>query len=239
MKQLLLKLDTDRPQTLDSFVVGQHAELVALLQLFQKRQPGSFGERAAYICGEPGAGKTHLLRALTSESGARFLDPDSELEAFEYAPECTLYLIDDCGQLNAEQQIAAFNLYNQIKELGGFFVGAGTLPPALLGVREDLRTRLGWGLIYQLRDLTDQEKIAALDSAAGARGVTIPADVLPYLITHFQRDMPALLGMLNALINLSLEMKRPITLPFLREAMNKQINERPTQRVTEKQAGNE
>ena len=235
MKQLLLKLDTDRPQTLDSFVVGQHAELVALLQLFLQRRPGSFGERAAYIWGEHGAGKTHLLRALQSVPVARYLNPDSDLADFEYTPECSLYLLDDCGELDASQQIAAFNLYNQIKEQGGFFAGAGTLSPALLGVREDLRTRLGWGLIYQLRDLTDQEKIAALDSAAAARGVTIPSDVLPYLITHFQRDMPALSGMLNALINLSLEMKRPITLPFLREAMNKQN----TKQLTDTQAGNE
>lgn len=239
MKQLLLKLDTDRPQTLDSFVVGQHAELVALLQLFLLRQTGSFGERAAYIWGEHGAGKTHLLRALTTESAVRYLNPDAALADFEYSPEATLYLLDDCGQLNADQQIAAFNLYNQIKEQGGFFVGTGTLPPALLSVREDLRTRLGWGLIYQLRDLTDQEKIAALESAAGARGVTIPTDVLPYLITHFQRDMPALSGMLNALINLSLEMKRPITLPFLREAMNKQITQQDTKEYAKTRAGNE
>jgi len=196
---------------------------------------GSFGERAAYIWGEHGAGKTHLLRALQTGSATRCLNPAAALADFEYGPECDLYVLDDCSELDADQQIAAFNLYNQIKEQGGFFVAAGTLPPAQLGVREDLRTRLGWGLIYQLRDLTDQEKIAALDSAAAARGVTIPPDVLPYLITHFQRDMPALSGMLNALINLSLEMKRPITLPFLREAMNKQT----AQQITKTQAGNE
>lgn len=222
MKQLLLKLDADRPQTLESFVTGQHAELVALLQLFEQRQPSSFGLHAAYIWGDSGAGKSHLLHALNTDASARFLTPATPLPDFEYSPEVTLYLLDDCQQLDDQQQIAAFNLYNQIKERGGFFVAAGTLPPALLNLREDFRTRLGWGLIYQLQGLTDQEKIAALERAASARGVTMPSGVLPYLITHFQRDMPALTGTLNALINLSLEIKRPITLPFLREVMQQQ-----------------
>ena len=222
MKQLLLQLDADRPQTLESFVAGQHAELVALLQLFSQRQPSSFGLRAAYIWGDVGAGKSHLLHALQTDASARTLGPDSPLRDFEYAIDVSLYLLDDCQQFDELQQIAAFNLYNQIKEQGGFFVATGHLPPALLTLREDFRTRLGWGLIYQLQGLTDQEKIAALKRAAGARGVTIPEGVLAYLINHFQRDMPALSGLLNALINLSLEIKRPITLPFLREVMQQQ-----------------
>ena len=220
MKQLLLKLDAERPPTLDSFVAGHNAELAALLHLFEQRRPSSFGERAVYIWGDSGAGKSHLLHALESQPGARYLNPACALSEFDYRPDTNLVLLDDCGQLSAAQQIEAFNLYNQMKEHGGFFVASGMLPPALLAVREDLRTRLGWGLIYQLHGLTDQEKIDALERAAGARGITIPPGVLPYLITHFQRDMPSLSGMLNAVINLSLEIKRPITLPFVREVIN-------------------
>jgi len=133
-----------------------------------------------------------------------------------------LYLIDDCDKLDAEQQIATFNLYNVVKERQGFFVASGTLPPAQLLVRDDLRTRLGWGLIYQLHGLTDQEKIDALERAASALGVTLPEGVLPYLITHFRRDMPSLTGMLNALINHAMELKHPITMPFLRDVMQQQ-----------------
>jgi len=226
MKQLLLELDTNRPQTLDSFVVGQNTELVTLLQHFKRREPSSFGERTAYIWGECGAGKSHLLHALHNAGGARYLNPDATLPDFEFTPQTSLYLLDDCALLNAEQQIAAFNLYNQIKEHSGFFVACGVLPPAQLAVREDLRTRLGWGLIYQLQGLTDEEKIAALEQSARNRGVTIPSGVLPYLITHFRRDMPSLTAMINALINLSLEVKRPITLPFLREVIQQQNEQR-------------
>jgi DnaA family protein len=86
-------------------------------------------------------------------------------------------------------------------------------------LREDLRTRLGWGLIYQLHGLTDEEKIAALGRAAHARGISLSAGVLPYLITHFRRDMQSLSAMLDALDQYSLETQRPITLPLLRSLL--------------------
>jgi len=222
MKQMLLELDAQRPETLTSFVVGQHVEVVELLRLFEKRQPGSFGEHAAYLWGETGSGKSHLLKALSHNSHTRYLNATASLNEFDYTPEINLYLLDDCQLLSNSHQIAAFNLFNQVKENNAFFVAAGSLPPALLIVRDDLRTRLGWGLIYQLHGLTDHEKMSALENAASARGVTLPEGVLPYLITHFHRDMPSLANLLDALINLALEIKRPITLPFLREVMQQQ-----------------
>ena len=222
MKQMLLDLDAEHPQSLDTFVIGQNAELAHLLRLFAQRQPSTYGERAVYIWGEASAGKSHLLRALANNPQARYIEATAPMAKFEFSPEVNLYLIDDCQNIAASKQIAAFNLFNQVKEQQGFFVAAGALPPAILGVREDLRTRLGWGLIYQLHGLTDDDKIAALEVAALARGISIPSGVLPYLITHFRRDMPSLSTMVDTLINFSLETKRPITLPLLREVMQQQ-----------------
>ena len=92
----------------------------------------------------------------------------------------------------------------------------------ILNVRDDLRTRFGWGLIYQLHGLTDEDKIDALERAANARGIQISAGVLPYLITHYRRDMSSLSQMLEQLDHYSLVTKRPITLPLLRELMLQQ-----------------
>jgi DnaA-homolog protein len=216
MKQLLLDINVQVSPTLDTFVVGRHAELVQRLRLFAER---TSKEHAVYIWGSAGAGKTHLLRALANTSNTLYIN-SNEITATDYSPETTLYLVDDCQQLNDAQQIAVFNLFNQVKENNAFFVATGSVPPTSLKVREDLRTRLGWGLIYELHTLSDQEKIAALDGAAQARGITVPEGIFHYLIHHYQRDMPALSKVVDALIQFSLETKRPITLPLLRELLS-------------------
>jgi DnaA-homolog protein len=219
MRQLLLDLGAEKPQTLDTFVEGQNAELLQLLQLFVRRAPRTPSERFVYVWGDPGAGKTHLLRALETEATARYIAAGSPVDAYLFEKEVTLYLLDDCERLSADVQIAAFNLYNEVKENGGLLVAAGATAPAALVLREDLRTRLGWGLIYQVRGLSDDEKIEALRQAALARGIGLPSGVLPYLITHFRRDMRSLSAMLDALDQYSLETQRPITLPLLRSLL--------------------
>jgi DnaA family protein len=130
-----------------------------------------------------------------------------------------MYLLDDCDQLSEEQQIAAFALFNQVREAGGSWVASANQAPAQLKLREDLRTRLGWGLIYELHGLSDEEKLDALSKSAESRGLSLSPGVLPYLLTHFRRDMPSLSAMLDALDRYSLETQRPITLPLLRELL--------------------
>jgi DnaA family protein len=130
-----------------------------------------------------------------------------------------MYLVDNCDQLSEEHQIAAFALYNQVKDAGGSWIASANQAPAQLKLREDLRTRLGWGLIYELHGLSDEEKLDALSKSAESRGLSLSPGVLPYLLTHFRRDMPSLSAMLDALDRYSLETQRPITLPLLRELL--------------------
>lgn len=219
MRQLLLDLGAAKPQTLESFVTGQNSELLQLLRAFDQRDSAAPGDRFAYLWGEAGAGKSHLLQALAAGGRSRYIAADAPDEAFRFTPEVSLYLVDDADRLSADRQVSIFNLFNQVRENGGWMVTAGTLPPARLALREDLRTRLGWGLIYQVHGLTDEEKIAALTQTAANRGLTLSPGVLPYLITHFRRDMQSLSAMLNALDQYSLETQRPITLPLLRELL--------------------
>lgn len=219
MKQLLLDLNAHAPPALDTFVTGQNGELLALLGRVAHGAVNGLGERFIYLWGEAGAGKSHLLRALGSLAGAVYLEGNADEAALAYRPDLRLYLLDDVADLSPGSQIAAFTLFNQVREHGGVLVAAGPQAPAALSVREDLRTRLGWGLIYQVHGLTDAEKIAALEHAAAARGLALSAGVLPYLMTHFKRDMPSLTAMLDALDRYSLETKRPITLPLLKDLL--------------------
>lgn len=219
MRQLLLDLNAEKPQTLDTFVIGQNAELAQLLHGYANRAGAMPKERFVYLWGEAGSGKTHLLRALAADQQARYIAAGSPEDDYLFDEKTTLYLMDDCQQLSPEAQIAAFALFNQVRENGGLLVSAGDKPPAGLLLREDLRTRLGWGLIYQVHGLTDDEKIEALTQAAQARGLILSPGVLPYLITHFRRDMRSLSAMLDELDQYSLETQRPITLPLLRSLL--------------------
>jgi DnaA family protein len=225
MRQLLLDLIAEKPQTLANFEAGKNAELYQLLCRLAAGPGAASSERFVYLWGRAGAGKTHLLRALAVTDDARYIAADSPADAFLYDPACRTYLVDDCEQLSAGAQIAAFNLFNDVREHGALMVTGGAVPPAFLPVREDLRTRMCWGLIYQVHELSDEEKIAALSLAAATRGLTVSPGVLPYLITHFQRDMRSLSAMLDALDRYSLETQRHITLPLLRDLL--QLEEEP------------
>lgn len=236
MRQLILSLDAQKPPSLASFVTGRNAELTTLLDrlvhLLDSGQALALDQRFIYVWGEASAGKSHLLQALADLPDTRLLDgarfalaaspDDSPDDPFAFDPAIRLYLIDDCDRLGPEAQIAAFALFNQVRDQGAALVTTGALPPALLKLREDLRTRLGWGLVYQLHELSDDEKIEALTRAAEARALVLSPGVLPYLITHFQRDMRSLSAMLDALDSYSLETQRPITLPLLRSLLQRE-----------------
>ena len=228
MRQLLLEWGVAGPPSLDNFVVGRNDELAALIQRIDQRTATTLDQRFVTIWGESGAGKSHVLQALAAGAEARYVPAQAPQSAFAWSPTVTLYLLDDCDALPAEAQIAAFALYNQVRESGGALLAAASKPPAQLALREDLRTRLGWGLIYQLHGLSDDEKIAALSFAAQARGLTLSAGVLPYLLTHFRRDMQSLSAMLDALDRYSLETQRPITMPLLRQLLQLDDTAKPT-----------
>ena len=222
MKQLVLDLGAEPVCTLESFEVGRNAEVAALMRQFAER---SSREHFAYLWGEIGAGKSHLLKALASSDRARYISPFSIETEFLYSPDVDLYLLDDCEKLSPVAQIDAFALFNEIRANNAFMVSAGSVAPAVLPVREDLRTRMGWGLVYQIHGLTDEEKLATLTQMAEARGLTLSPGVLPYVLSHFQRDMVSLSSMLDSLDQYSLETKRPITLPLLREWLQEEAKE--------------
>jgi DnaA family protein len=217
MKQLVLDLGAADPaQSLDTFQIGANAEMAHLMHQFAQR---ASREHFCYLWAETGAGKTHILHGLAATPGSRYIAFDAGTDQLTYAPDVSLYLVDDIDRLTPERQIDAFALFNQVREHGAYMVCAGPVPPAVLPVREDLRTRMGWGLVYQIHGLSDDEKIAALTQAAEARGLTLSASVLPYLLSHFKRDMRSLSTMLDALDQYSLETQRPVTLPLLRDLL--------------------
>lgn len=229
-RQLTLDLGTPPPSTFDNFHIGANAELVARLRgLDAALMAGPIADRTFYVWGEPGNGRSHLLHALADEAPpghVRYLGPQSALAAFTFDPRVTIYAVDDCDALSGAQQIALFNLFNEVRSYPACaLVATGNAPPMGLAVREDLRTRLGWGLVFHLAPLSDEGKAAILKLAARERGIALADDVPAYLLTHFRRDMPSLMGLLDALDRFSLEQKRAVTLPLLRAMLAKGVGD--------------
>lgn len=213
MNQLLLGIVPDWVPTLDNFVPGHNVELLERLRHALLGE----GERSIYLWGEAGSGKSHLLRALVV--AARELGLSAEYAVANIPVASDVIAVDDVQALDGEAQIALFALYNQMRESGGLLLVSGTAAPMQLELRDDLRTRLGWGLVYEVHSLSDEEKAHALQHHAHARGLELPSEVTQYLLRHGRRDLPALLATLDALDELCLRLKRWPSVPLLREVM--------------------
>jgi len=212
MRQLILDLMPEDAPSFDNFVVGGNSE--ALTGLAAWLAPDN-REPALFLWGEPGAGKTHLLRA----SPGAYIDGAADPDLAGLGEETGVQAVDEVEALSESGQIALFNRFNRLRGKGGRLLVAARLPPLQLALREDLRTRLGSGLIYRVRPLTGAEQITALAAQAEARGLRLPPGALDYLLARAPRDMRSLAALLVALDRFSLEHKRAFTLPLLREVL--------------------
>jgi DnaA family protein len=131
--------------------------------------------------------------------------------------------VDDVEMLDDAGQIGLFNLYNRMRERGGMLLISGKGSPQHLDLRDDLRTRLGWGLVYQVHVLSDEEKSLALTQHAHERGLVLPAEVTQYLLRHGRRDLPSLIAVLDALDELSLRLHRAPSVPLLKEILQQEM----------------
>lgn len=218
MTQMLLGISPDWKPTYDNFVAGKNIELLSALNLSLDK---SQTERSFYLWGDTGSGKSHLLQA--SADKARALGLSSVYARGEVPQAAQVVAVDDVELLDDAAQIALFTLYNRLRETGCMLIVSGHMAPAKLSMRDDLRTRLGWGLVFQVRTLSEEEKTLALQQHATARGFTLPAEVVQYLLRHGRRDLPALLSVLDELDEHCLRLKRVATVPLLKEVMQKMV----------------
>ena len=215
MHQLILDLLPESAPTLDNFVAGGNAETVAALTGWLA---GARPETSFCLWGEAGSGRSHLLLASGFTSIDALLDP-----ALSKATNAGQMAVDHVEALNEAGQIALFNHFNRLKVAGGQLLTAADQPPAHLALREDLRTRLGSGLIYRLQPLSDGEKVAALAAQARERGLKLSLESIDYVMRHAPRDMRTLSAFVGALDRYTLEHKRAVTLALLRELLNETL----------------
>lgn len=227
--QLALPISLDDGATFENFHGAVNQPAVDTL----KKLARAGGERALFLWGGDGRGKSHLLQAacrLASAHGRRavylpmaqtvLLDPEVADNLDHYALVC----VDDIHRVAGIEawQLALFNLFNALAEQGGSFVAAArNAPNAIKRLMPDLASRLAWGPVFKLEPLGDDDKIAALKQRAERRGFTLPDDSARFLLKRQQRDMRSLCATLDALDSASLAAQRRLTLPFVRAMLDK------------------
>jgi DnaA-homolog protein len=206
MDQLPLEISLKAEPAFDNFVAGPNQEALARVRELAE---GRAREAILYLWGEPGSGRSHLLRAARTANAALARGADE-----------ALVISDDVESLDPESQQALFIAINEARDGGPAVLAAGGEPPAKLALRHDLRTRLAWGLVYQLRPLSDADKARHLRDEAQRRGLHLSEEVAAYLLSRFPRDMASLNSVLDALDRYSLARQRPVTIPLIREALS-------------------
>lgn len=212
MQQLVLDIRPLAPAKLDDIVSGRNAEALTMLcSICKGDYPGP-----AYLWGPAGCGKSMMLNVLAECLDSKVIDGKRPGWPQETKP----LLVDDADQLSPKDQILAFDRYNRNKANNMVWVATGSQAPSgLAHMRDDLRTRLSWGLIYQIHPLNDAEKRQALLKRAGQLGFDLDSAIADYLLTRYSRDLRQLLAIVEALDRFSLEQQRRITLPLLKNLL--------------------
>jgi DnaA family protein len=223
MQQITLDIGIPLTPTLDNFFAGPNAEVVSHL-----RQCLHGAERSALACfiaGAPGSGKTHLVSALAHAMGAKgesvgILRPDSPATA-DFNPAWAAVILEDVHGFDAPRQHTAFNWFVNAQAYQRAVFATGNAMPRALELREDLRTRLGGGQIFQLQALTDAQVRAVLQDSARLRGLVLGEEVLDFVLHRFSRDLGNLMPLLTALDHFALQTQRAITIPFIKTMLER------------------
>jgi len=189
------------------------------------------GDSLLYLWGHEGAGRSHLLQA-SCHAAPEFnqtavylpLEDIQNLnpEIFAGLENIDLVCIDDVDQVagKAVWEEELFHLFNKIRANGNRLLVAASCAPAQLHINlADLKSRLSWGVVYQLHILDDEQKLAALQLRALVRGLDLDKLVGKFLLRRCPRDMAQLFVTLEQLDQASLAQQRRLTIPFVKEVL--------------------
>lgn len=193
-----------------------------VLQVLEGLAPGC---APVYLWGPSGCGKTHLLRAVEAKGRCDGRVPawiDSRWGAQGIPEDVDLLLLDDAQSWTAAQQQGVFAAYLEVTARGGVVAAAGLVPPTDLPVREDVRTRLAWGLVLSVQPLSEDGLRLALQDQAAKRGLQLADGLLDYALRRLSRDLKSLSGLLDRLDRYALQRQRPLTVPLLREMLDEE-----------------
>ena len=231
--QIPLGLSLVSSSTLENFVCDRNEAAID-----QLRNCALGDEPQLYVWGGHASGKTHLLQAackLAADAGKDVVYlPLRELasigpDVLQGMEAMSLLCFDDVDAIAGDDrwEHALFNIYNQARSLGHHMIFSAAAAPAQSGIRlDDLVSRLGWGGVYQLQEPDDEGRLRIIQQQAQARGFAINDETGCYLLSRLPRDMQALMDFLERIDKASLEAKRKVTIPFIRDLINSRKHRR-------------
>jgi DnaA family protein len=221
MQQIPLDIGLERTPELSHYLPGPNEAALAQVQAWVAHQ----GDNPVplYVWGQASSGKSYLLRAAQHELAARglkigWMDSSSPDQAFNERWDAIF--LDEVQHYDAQQQQQAFSWLAQARVLHMRVLAAGDAPPTALDLREDLRNRLGWGLVQQLQVLSDAQVRAVLRQEADARGIGLSEEVLDFMLRHFSRDLASLMELLEHIDGYALYAKRAVTVPLIKSMLS-------------------
>lgn len=243
-RQLPLRVHLQDYMDFEAYVAGPNDELIQVLKSLadigeqtaatgtgENSNPADMQPRMCYLHARPGSGRTHLLQAICRASPKRTLYFPLQ-DFLQESPDLTggiaahqLLCLDDidcvAGDEGWQRRLVA--VYDDVRRAGGCLIASGRLIPQQLDeLIPDLRSRLSWGAVYGLKPLDDDSKLELLQTRARLRGLAIGDDAARYLLSRTDRDVSALMLLINRLDQASMASKRKLTLPFVREVLHNQ-----------------
>jgi DnaA-homolog protein len=226
-EQMPLAVQLRDGATFDNFYEADNSLVVD-----QLRRQLVDGERYIYLFGGQGSGRSHLLQAACHRADQMELasvylpleqlsghDPDALFDGLE---QLSMVCLDDlqCVVGNAKWEQQLFHLFNRLAEQGTrLLVAAHCSVRELPTTLADLSSRLSWGAIYQLKNLSDEQSMSALQFRAARRGMEMNVEVAQFIVNRNQRDTESLLATLDVLDNASLKEQRKLTVPFVKSTL--------------------
>ena len=232
-EQLSLPVQLPDDETFDSFVRGDNGlvveHLLALTDSIADNDKGFL----SFISGETGCGKSHLLYSVCHRAQVHNLShiyvglkqfKELSQQVLVGLENIQIVCLDDVHHVLDDEhwQHALFDLINRVREVGTchLVISANAGPKSLSVSLPDLKSRLTWGVSFQLQSLSDEQRVEALISRADRRGLTMSDEVARFLLNHLKRDMPSLMTILDELDDSSLKEKRKLTIPFIKTVLS-------------------